>query len=391
MPDSPLKVIHVVRQFHPGVGGLEKFVQALVEAQREAGIDASVVTLNRLFHQPRAQILPATDTVEGIPVRRLHYVGSYKYPIAPGVLRAIAPADLVHVHGIDFFFDFLALTRSVHRKPLVASTHGGFFHTQFAARLKRAYFRSITQLSCKAYRHILAISQGDYETFAQICQAPKLKLVENGADIDKFRGGGSRIATRGLIFIGRFSDNKRLDKLLTAFACLAKLDEAYHLDIAGRDWDNNLVRLRRQIDSLGLQQRVKLHLGLSDDQLTSLTSHNSFVVSASEYEGFGQTLLEGMAAGLFPLASPIPSFQRVVDATGVGQCLSFDDPELWALKTHEQVNQVVEEYAAYRRQAIRACGAFSFEQCSHTMIQIYKEMLGGREPPLDTQAMERPR
>ncbi|TKB46807.1 glycosyltransferase family 4 protein [Ferrimonas sediminicola] len=391
MPESSLKVIHVVRQFHPGIGGLEKFVQALVEAQREAGIDASVVTLNRLFHQPGSPRLPREELVEGIPVRRVHYLGSYKYPIAPGVLTAIAPADLVHVHGIDFFFDFLALTRALHRKPLVASTHGGFFHTQFAARLKRAYFRSITRFSSRAYHHVLAISQGDFSTFSRICQPPRLKLVENGADIGKFRGGGSRTPTRGLIFIGRFSDNKRLDKLVDGFAHLARLDPAYRLDIAGRDWDNNLGRLRRQIERLGLTQRVRLHLGLSDQQLTQLAGQNSFVVSASEYEGFGQTLLEGMAAGLYPIASPIPSFRRVVEATGIGTCLSFDDPQRWARQAHQRINQVLEEYAGNRRQAMRACGAFSFEQCCRAMIEIYQQMLGGREPPVDAQAMERPR
>jgi alpha-1,3-mannosyltransferase len=46
-------------------------------------------------------------------------------------LRHLRDADIVHVHAIDFFFDFLGWTKPLHGKKLVVSTHGGFFHTSF--------------------------------------------------------------------------------------------------------------------------------------------------------------------------------------------------------------------------------------------------------------------
>ena len=79
------RVLHVVRQFAPGVGGLEGFVRDLAWHQRESGIDACVVTLNRIFHRDQSR-LPAMEVIDGIPVRRIGYVGSFKYPIAPGIL-----------------------------------------------------------------------------------------------------------------------------------------------------------------------------------------------------------------------------------------------------------------------------------------------------------------
>ena len=82
-----------------------------------------VITLNRDFAKPNI-VLPEHEDIDGIEVVRVPYRGSHRYPIAPKVLRHIKGADVVHVHAIDFFFDFLALTAPWHRQPLVVTPHG---------------------------------------------------------------------------------------------------------------------------------------------------------------------------------------------------------------------------------------------------------------------------
>ena len=52
-------IVHVVRQFHPGVGGLETVVLELASAQVKAGHRVRVVTLDRLFNVAGKQKLPA--------------------------------------------------------------------------------------------------------------------------------------------------------------------------------------------------------------------------------------------------------------------------------------------------------------------------------------------
>jgi alpha-1,3-mannosyltransferase len=104
-----MRIAHVTRQFTPAVGGLENVVHNLARAQLSGGHQVRVITLNRDFARPDL-VLPARENIEGIDVVRLPYRGSRRYPIAPTVLRHIKGADIVHVHAIDFFFDFLALT-----------------------------------------------------------------------------------------------------------------------------------------------------------------------------------------------------------------------------------------------------------------------------------------
>ena len=149
-----MKVVHVVRQFHPSVGGMEEVVLNIARRHLAAGGEVEVVTLNRVFHDS-AQRLRTHEQYQGVPVRRLSYTGSTRYPLCPQVLGALHGADVVHVHGIDFFYDYLALTGAVHRKPMIVSTHGGFFHTAYASRLKRLWFNSITRASARAYRRIV--------------------------------------------------------------------------------------------------------------------------------------------------------------------------------------------------------------------------------------------
>ena len=63
-------IVHVVRQFHPGVGGLENVVYELASAQVSAGHRVRVVTLDRLFNAANRQRLPATETLDGIEIVR---------------------------------------------------------------------------------------------------------------------------------------------------------------------------------------------------------------------------------------------------------------------------------------------------------------------------------
>src|SRR5450631_3086470 len=126
-----MRITHVVRQFHPAVGGLETVALELASTQVRAGHSVRVVTLDRIFNSPNETRLSARDSIHGIDVVRIPFFGSTRYPIAPSVIKHLGKADIVHVHGIDFFFDYLAWTKLFHRKQLVASTHGGFFHTGY--------------------------------------------------------------------------------------------------------------------------------------------------------------------------------------------------------------------------------------------------------------------
>lgn len=371
-----MRILHIVRQFPPAVGGLENFVYCLASSQLKAGLEPEVLTLNTVFHG-NGTTLPARDTVDGVPVTRIGWVGSYKYPIAalpPSLLRGF---DVIHVHAVDFFADYLPLIRPLHRTPLVLSTHGGFFHTGYASRFKRLFFNTVTRVSVRGYKRVVACSEGDFSLFSPLCR-PWLQLVENGVDIEKFAGLGAPDYRPHFLFIGRFSDNKRLDLLLETFHRLAPLVPDSRLTIIGRDWDGNLAKMTDQVQALKLGARVGILPDLSDAEIRARIGESRFIISASDYEGFGMTLVEGMAAGLVPVASPITSFERIVESARTGLLVDFHHPESAARRIHAFLQQTAPSFGEVRAKSISAARRYGWTETATRFQRIYDDILGSR-------------
>ncbi len=108
-----------------GQGGMESVVEGLSGALQQKGHTVQVATLRLIFSS--GAMAPAESVEAGLLVRRMRHWGPRRYPVAPAALTFIRGYDLVHIHAIDFFVDYLSLLRLLHRVPMVVSTHGGFF------------------------------------------------------------------------------------------------------------------------------------------------------------------------------------------------------------------------------------------------------------------------
>jgi alpha-1,3-mannosyltransferase len=319
-----MRIVHVVRQFLPNRGGLEDVVANLCKEQLRMGLAPSVVTLDRLFGRPDVR-LPREEVINGIPIRRIPYFGSSRYPLAPSIFTCLGDAEVVHVHAVDFFFDALAIGWMLHRKPLVATTHGGFFHTADFAGLKKIWFNGATRLSSRAYRAIAACSANDARMFESVA-AGNVRLIENGVDLDKFAGASSPVPVRRIVSIGRFSKNKRPDHLIATMAELLRSGENWHLDMIGvaSDWSES--ELRDAVAQAGLADHIDLHFELDDAAVRTLMSRASLFVSASEFEGFGLAVIEAMSAGLLPIVQPNAAFAALARKHPAIRLANFADP-----------------------------------------------------------------
>ena len=372
-----MRVVHIVRQFYPGVGGLENFVLSLAKQQRLEGVSAEVVTLDRLYTKPSVRLL-RHDSVEGVPVHRIAFFGSSRYPIAPKVLSHIEPFDIVHVHGIDFFCDLLAATRVLHRKPLVLSTHGGFFHTNFARFLKPMYFNTVTRTSLRQYRRIFACSANDETIFRKVA-GRRLVRIDNGVDTNKFAGLASRKFVPTLVYFGRLSANKGLDRLVDAFDVLCDELPKARLHIMGRDWDDVLPDLKERIHAARHGTAVTIHEEPSDDAIRRVIAASSFFVSASRYEGFGLTLVEALAAGLLPIVSPLPSFVSILGGFGTGTPVQYDDAESAGKEMASFIRESAKGYGTRRGEAMQLASPYSWPKVARRFVREYEDLLGWRE------------
>ena len=331
--DRPLSIVHVVRQFHPGIGGMEECVLQLARYQQRDGHGVRVVTLDTIFDEATATKLPHHDAIDGIEIRRVGWKGSKRYPVAPGVLRHLHGADIVHVHGVDFLFDYLALTKPIHGRTLVLSTHGGFFHTQFAGKMKLRYFATVTRTAMRAYAGTGASSQQDYDRFLQI-RPRNLRLIENGVSLDKFRGLADPSA-RTMLYFGRLAPNKGLFDLLPWFAQARSIDPAWRLVIAGKPMGVEPGELRDRAAAAGFAEAVEVVVTPSDSEIADIVRRSSVYVSASSYEGFGLAAIEGASAHLYPVLNAIPAFERTIETMGFGRIVDFTDSASGAAFAHD--------------------------------------------------------
>ena len=371
-------IVHVVRQFAPSVGGLEGVVRELSSRQVECGFAVRVITLDRIFRPKGTSSetrLPVYETIDGVEVIRIPYWGSPRYPIAPRVLRYIRAADIVHVHGIDFFFDFLAITKGLHRRRLVLSTHGGFFHTPYASSLKSIWFRTITSMSMRAYAGVAAVSKTDFERFRRIRPAG-LYCIENGVNIFKLERAGSPFATKTMLCLARFSTNKRVDRLIAWVKEIRQIDPAWSLTIAGRAADQSANDIREMVVRSGQQDAIFVLDAPTDQQVRGVMGRSSVFVSASEYEGFGLAAVEGLSAGLYPVLSDIGPFRSLVATTGVGKLVDFKDLRVAAAAFIDEWETISRNYPNVRQACFEASRGYDWAAVSDRYLTLYKAVLG---------------
>jgi alpha-1,3-mannosyltransferase len=365
-----LKVVHVVRQYLPSRGGMEDVVFNIARMQREHGQESRVVTLDRVFRQP--ETLPADEVIEGVPVHRLSYSGSERYPLFPAVLNELDGADVVHVHGIDFAFDYLSLTRFLHRKPLVACTHGGFFHTSFAQRAKKLFFHSVTRCTARGYRRILASSANDGDMFRQVVPDERIRVIENGVDIEKFAGASSPVLRKTLLYVGRWTAHKGLDRTLALLAALRAADPGWTLVIAGREYDDiNRHVLAQMAHDAGVADAVTLLPNPDNATLKDAIGRASYAVCLSRHEGFGLVAIEGMSAGLIPILSAIPPFERLAGETLLPLIVPDDVHEAAqaVLALHQRV---AASHGALRAQAQAVVQRYSWRRVVGAYVEEYE-------------------
>ncbi|HTJ90102.1 MAG TPA: glycosyltransferase family 4 protein [Acidocella sp.] len=371
-----MKITHIVRQFSPSVGGLEDSVLNLASAQRVClGLDARVVTLNRVFGQK--ETLPAMERIADIPVRRLPWRGSTRYPLALSVLNHLQASDVVHVHAIDFFFDFLALTRPLHRKKMIASTHGGFFHTPQFATAKKIWFNAVTRSSIRGYHRIVACSHSDANLFRPLT-GPDLTVIENGIDQKKFWRASSPVPTRTIIYFGRFTRHKRVAMLFPVLAQLRALNPEWRLIVAGREAELNVQQLRAMAERDAVEEAVQFVSAPDDAQLRTLIGQASYFASLSSYEGFGLSAVEAMSAGLFPVLSGIPPFSRLLCERKAGLIVDPHAPVDIAMAMEASVLQNPTAHSRRRAETCDAVREYDWEAVAARYARIYSEVAGGK-------------
>ncbi len=330
-----MKILHIVRQFSPSIGGIQDFVYNLSLQQVRRGLNVTVYTLDTDFKSNRKY--EKYNFESGFHIVRFSWYGSSRYPICFIPCELLNSFDIIHVHAVDFFVEYTSFLKRIGRltPKLILTTHGGIFHTKKHILLKKLFFNTFTPLSLRFFDSVICCSVNDHNLFSSF--DVNTVLIENGVSFSKFGKKLRRQRNNDFIYFGRFSENKKIPELIKLFSLMPNPD--IKLKIIGKSNSGSVDLFKTLIGKHNLN--VELHIDIDDTEILEHLSSAKFTVSASSYEGFGLSVIELMSYGLIPLLSKDPpSFRKFILDSGCGATFSRE-PELF----NDIVNQLISSWS----------------------------------------------
>lgn len=359
-----MRVLHIVRQYAPSVGGLESFVAQLAQSLAHHGCESEILTLDHAFSSRPFCRLPPQERVAGVDVHRVPMIGNRRFFVPMMSNRNLEKYDVVHVHGIDGMFERIARYPRRKGQICIATSHGLFFHTPWMAHLKRTYFRNVTRLAAGRYDCLIANSASD-EAHLRSLGPPIVQIANGITPLGDFRASG-----HDLLCLGRLASHKRIDRVIAMMAAAPLAHTALH--IVGPAWDVPVHALAEQAAAAGVADRVHIHGAVSSKRLAEIARGCGVFVSASEYEGFGMSLIEAMSVGLIPVVQPNDSFQQLLNAADIGSLVSFDAPLQAATCAAKAIACLTDES---RAQAIDFAASYTWSNHAAATAKLYESLL----------------
>ncbi|MFH0889587.1 MAG: glycosyltransferase family 4 protein [Candidatus Aenigmatarchaeota archaeon] len=317
-----MKILHVCNHFYPNVGGIETYVKELSKNLIKLGHTSDVLCLDKKYNNRK---LPAKELIDGIKVMRTGCVDLKFYKLAPQVLRYVKDYDIVHVHAAGFFSDFLSITKPLHKKKLVLSTHGGIFHTKRMMPVKNLYFFSWEKQMLKNFDRIFAHSINDKDLFARIAPLNKIDFIPYSIYFRDYQVP-RRAEKNSMLFVGRIGKNKRIDRLIRVLKTVSNKIKDAKLVLVGGYLDD-YKELSSMAKRLGVEKNV-ISVGPKYGKgLIKFYASSHIFVSAAEYEGFGISVLEAMASGCPVVVNDIKAFRNFVTNGKNGYIVDFENTE----------------------------------------------------------------
>ena len=247
----------------------------------EYGIDASLLTLPGSFPRPGAQDLAITRQA----------------------LSAVSPDDVLLIDGLAWGAMPVDLAAALGSNIVALCHHPLGLESGLSKPQADALIANETITLSFAAKVIVTSHSTRATLIAQFGLAPeKIVVAEPGTDPAP-RAIGSGGQSLNILAVGSIVQRKGYDLLVEALAGLRDLD--WRLRIVGaQDRAPSCVQaLRAQIAEAGLEERIILVGGASDEELGALYHSADLFVSASRYEGYGMVLTEALARGLPIIAS----------------------------------------------------------------------------------------
>jgi len=282
-----MNILHIYKDYHPILGGIENHVKVLAEAQAASGHQVTVLVCDPGLRTRVKEI----NGVRVIKAGRLATVASMPLSLSQLTILARLRPDIAHVHS-PYPLGEAANWLLGHARATVITHHSDVVRQRGWLRLYGPLLRRVL----RAAGRIIATSPRYIETSPWLWSVrEKCLVVPLGVDSARFTPPADQLANQPiLLFTGRLRYYKGLGTLLHALSLLPGVRSVVVGDGPMREeWE-------RLTDMLNLRDRVTFAGEVPDEDLPGYYhAAGIFVLPANaRAEAFGVVLLEAMASGL---------------------------------------------------------------------------------------------
>jgi glycosyltransferase involved in cell wall biosynthesis len=229
--------------------------------------------------------------------------------------RALAREDF------DVLFAPAYTAPAATRVPVVVTVHDVSFlaHPEWFAPRTRLRRKLVTASSVRRARRVIAVAEFTRREIVERLGVSREKVLVIPHGLSQVRAAASPAApdrrpgdeAQLVLFVGSVFNRRHVPELIEAFARVAASRPGIRLEIVG----DNRTYPPQDLDDLAARRGVgpltTVRSYVTDDDLADLYQAASVFVFLSDYEGFGFTPLEALAAGVPILVGDTPVAREV--------------------------------------------------------------------------------
>lgn len=347
-------------------GGGERYPLELARAIA-AHVDCTLLTFGRRAVRAeeggvRVDVLPARGHLRRHPA----------HPLAPGLPRALAGYDIVHTHQVWATPSRLAAaTARVRGQPVAVTDHGLLGS------------RALPSSAGRLVHRFLTVSRYSAEVLG--VPPERTAVIYGGVDTRRFNPAPGRPSRSGVLFVGRLTPHKGVDRLLRALPRGARLDI---VGTAGHDLrppESGYAAWLRQLAAED-RREVRFLGAVSDADLLELYRNTAVMVLPSVTETcygkrvaiselLGLSVLEAMACGAPVVASRLGGLREVVRHGETGFLVEPGDVDDLRRRLEELLGDPALVARLGNNGHQLAVEQFTWDACARRCLEAYQGMV----------------
>lgn len=308
-----MKILMIISNFYPNIGGTEKQCFELSSALSSAGNEVEVFTRN-------TSSLPEIEEIGGFKIRRVKTFGPLFLDSLIFLLKVFWRVafgerfDVVHAHMVSSFAISVFIGAKIRKAKSVFSVSGGKDLNEFTMSKKTLFGRvKLAVLKLMPLKILVKNNQ----TFKWLIDNGYLKWkiinFKNGVDTFKYRvpiideknRAKEKIGVLGFnfLFVGRISAEKRVKEFIEIFSDIVDSQDRKDFNLLVVGDGPMLDEIKKTVSSLKLENRIFI-FGKRYELYDFYFASEVFVLPSIS-EGLSNSMLEAMSCGLAIVGSKV--------------------------------------------------------------------------------------